>query len=276
MNRSPDSNYPIDISWLENDRQVDAINAAIDGGIPLNSFRDLVELSIPYLGYVKFGWASSMVTSCLAEKIKVLQKAGIPFWFGGTLFELAFTQGRLENLLDWCDDQGVEHFEISDGTIEIEETEKCRLVEKIAKRFTVFSEVGSKDVKKVMPPSEWKRKILLEIGAGASFVIAEGRESGTVGIYRSSGEIRTGLIEELKDVEIDFSKMIFEAPNKSQQVWFLENLGREVNFGNLPMTDILNVECLRLGLRGDTLNLYHQMPSERWPALKFGTTRYGK
>lgn len=245
---------PVKLPKLPSDRQKSAVNAAIDGGIPVSLFRDLIELSPECISFIKFGWGSGAITRRIDEKVAVLREHGIPFWFGGTLFEIAYQQKDLPRMLDWCEAKGARYFEVSDGSIELPEEEKCQLIQELAQRFQVLSEVGSKDQEKVMTPSEWRRRILNEMEAGSEFVIAEGRESGTAGIYRSSGEVRIGLVEQLREEGVDFSRMLFEAPQKSQQIWFLQALGREVNLGNLALTEILNVECLRLGLRGDTVN----------------------
>lgn len=231
------------------------ITAAIDGGVPLSVFRDCVEQSADFLDFVKFGWASAFISSTLNEKIKILIDHGIDFWIGGTAIEIAYLEGRIPQFLESLHDLGASYVEVSDGKVEFPGDEKVKLISELSESFRVLSEIGSKDVKHVMTPRIWISKIREELDAGAWKIIAEGRESGTVGIYRSSGEIREGLLEEIRECGVPIKDLIFEAPNKSQQVWLIERFSGEVNFGNIPLMDVLNVAALRLGLRADTIFL---------------------
>ena len=174
---------------------------------------------------------------------------------GGTLTEIAIRQGRVEGLVSWLRELGLRHVEISDGTIELERTVKRELIERLSKEFTVFAEVGSKDVDFIMPPYIWVEQIESDLEAGAWKVIAEARESGTAGIYRADGEPRTGLIEEIAH-SIDPGRLIFDAPRHSQQVWLLKHFGTECNLGNIAPADVLSLETLRLGLRSDTVESF--------------------
>lgn len=233
----------------------EGITAAIDGGLPLSVFRDCVEQSSEFLDFVKFGWASAFITKTLHEKIKILRDNGIQFWIGGTALEIAYLEGRIDPFIDFIGELGAEYVEVSDGKVEFEGSEKIELISRLSGSFRVLSEIGSKDVKQVMTPRIWITKIREELDAGAWKIIAEGRESGTVGIYRPSGEIREGLLEEIRECGVPIDDLIFEAPNKSQQVWLIERFSQDVNFGNIPLMDVLNVAALRLGLRADTLFL---------------------
>ncbi len=235
-----------------------AITAATDDGIGLSTFRDAVELNAEYLDYVKFGWGSSIITNVLSEKIAILKLNDVDFWIGGTAFEIAILQKREAQFIDWVEALGATHFEISDGTIDLQEEKKLGLIEILSKRFRVLSEIGSKDVDHVTSPREWIRQIRNEKEAGAWKIIAEGRESGTSGIYRNTGEIREGLINEICESGINIDELIFEAPQKAQQVWLIKRLSRMVNFGNIPLEQVLNVQALRLGLRADTAFLHEQ------------------
>jgi phosphosulfolactate synthase len=172
---------------------------------------------------------------------------------GGTLTELAIAQDRLEELIDWVRRLGLSHFEISDGTIALERSRKVALIERLAGEFTVLSEVGSKDdTGAITPPYRWVEQMREELEAGAWKVIAEGREAGTAGIFRPTGEVREGLIGEIVH-EIDSKRILFDAPRKHQQVWFVRRFGADVNLGNIAVDDVLALETLRLGLRSDTM-----------------------
>ncbi len=229
------------------------ITAVIDAGLGYSELEGHVEAAGAIIDFVKFGWGTALVTENLARKVDLLRDRRIPFWFGGTLFELAHQQGRVDRLADWAWDMGCEYFEVSDGTIELAEVEKLRHIEELARRFTVVSEVGKKDPEYVMPPSEWIRRLSGELRAGAWKVITEGRESGKAGIYNKAGEVPTALIEDVLASGIPLRDIIFEAPMKAQQVWFLRNVSWEANLGNIAPGDAIKLETLRLGLRGDTM-----------------------
>jgi phosphosulfolactate synthase len=171
---------------------------------------------------------------------------------GGTLTEIALRDGRVEGLIAWCKELGIGHVEVSDGTIELSAERKRELVARLAREFTVFSEVGSKDDERIMAPYRWVQEIEAELEAGAWKVIAEARESGTAGIFRPDGEVRMGLIDEIAHA-VDHAHLIFEAPQRAQQVWFIRRFGSEVNLGNIAPDDVLSLETLRLGLRSDTM-----------------------
>jgi phosphosulfolactate synthase len=227
------------------------ITHVLDRGLSVSDIDSLIEVAGDYVDVVKLGWGTALVSSNLEAKIERYRHHGIPVVFGGTLLELAISQGRLEPALEWMRSLGIGHVEISDGTIAMAHEEKLELIERLAGEFTVMSEVGSKDDTKIMAPYRWVELIERELEAGAWKVVAEARESGTSGIFRHDGEVRMGLIDEIVHA-IPHERMLFEAPRKSQQVWFIRRLGANVNLGNVIAEDVLSLETMRLGLRADT------------------------
>ncbi|MDQ4042162.1 MAG: phosphosulfolactate synthase [Actinomycetota bacterium] len=226
----------------------------LDRGLSVAEVEGMIEVAGDFVDFVKLGWGSALATGNLQAKLARYRAHDIPVVLGGTLTEIAISQRRLEGLVDYVKELGLMHVEVSDGTIELDHDEKLRLIERLAKEFTVFSEVGSKDDAKIMAPYRWVEQIESELAAGAWKVIAEARESGNAGIFRGDGEVRMGLIDEIAH-EVDPGRMVFEAPRKHQQVWFIERFGPEVNLGNIPPADVLSLETLRLGLRSDTANV---------------------
>lgn len=230
------------------------ITHVLDKGMSVAEVDGMIEVAGDIVDFVKLGWGSALATRNLRPKLDRYRDHAIPVVLGGTLTELAISQRRLDGLIDYVKALGLSHVEVSDGTITLDHDEKLRLIERLAKEFTVFSEVGSKDDTKIMAPYRWVEQIRSELKAGAWKVIAEARETGTAGIYRADGEVRMGLIDEIAH-EVDPALMVFEAPRKEQQVWFIERFGAEVNLGNIGPTDVLPLETLRLGLRSDTANV---------------------
>jgi len=228
------------------------ITHVLDRGLSLRQVDDLVEVCGDSVDIVKLGWGTALATGNLRPKLELLRRHGIVAVLGGTLTELAIRQGRIEGLVAWLHDLGLEHVEVSDGTISLAADEKRGLIRRLAKEFTVLSEVGSKDAEEIMAPYRWVEQIQAELDAGAWKVIAEARETGTAGIYRPDGEVRMGLIDEIAHA-IDPARMLFEAPRKDQQVFFLRRFGPEVNLGNIAPDEVLSLETLRLGLRSDTM-----------------------
>jgi phosphosulfolactate synthase len=224
----------------------------LDKGLSCAEVDALMEVTGDAVDIVKLGWGTALVTQNLEAKLARYRAHAIPVVLGGTLTEIALRDGRIDGLIAWCRELGIAHVEVSDGTIALEPERKRELVARLARDFTVFSEVGSKDDEKIMAPYRWVEEIEAELAAGAWKVIAEARESGTVGIFRGDGEVRMGLIDEIAH-KVDPSNLIFEAPRKEQQVWFLKRFGREVNLGNIAPADVLSLETLRLGLRSDTV-----------------------
>jgi phosphosulfolactate synthase len=236
----------------EKPRQV-GITMAMDKGLSLREVEDFISVSGNYIDIVKLGWGTSYVTPNLKEKIKIYQKAGIPVYFGGTLFEAFIVRGQFKEYIKVLEKYDLDYAEVSDGSIDLDHDVKCDFVSKLSKRVTVLSEVGSKDVDKIIPPYKWIKLMQEELEAGAWKVIGEARESGNVGLFRSSGEVRSGLVEEIL-TKIPFENIIWEAPQKAQQVWFIKLLGSNVNLGNIAPNEMIPLETIRIGLRGDTLS----------------------
>jgi len=224
----------------------------LDKGLSVAEVDGLLEVAAPYVDIIKFGWGTSVVIENLDAKIDRCIEKGIDIYCGGSLFELALKRGKIDDYIGYLKDRGIKLIEVSDGVIELPAVEKLRYIERLAKDFKVLSEVGSKDETVVVAPYRWVKQIKDELAAGAWKVITEGRESGTVGLYRGSGEIRTGLIEEI-EIQIDTTRLMFEAPQKAQQVWLIKHFGANVNLGNIPPSEVIALETMRQGLRADTM-----------------------
>jgi phosphosulfolactate synthase len=224
----------------------------LDKGLSCADAEGLLEVAGPSVDLVKLGWGTAVVTANLESKLRCFERAGVPVVLGGTLTEIALQAGRIDGLVAWMRELGLRHVEVSDGTLAIPQEEKLALISRLAKEFTVLSEVGSKDAEEIMAPYRWVEQIQAELEAGAWKVITESRETGSAGIYRADGEVRMGLIDEIAH-RVDIDLLLFEAPRKEQQVWFLKRFGREVNLGNIAPDDVLSLETLRLGLRADTV-----------------------
>ncbi len=227
----------------------------IDRGLSLADVDGLLEVAKDSVDVVKLGWGTAVVSANLKPKLERYAMHGIPVVLGGTLTEIAIRQGRVDGLVAWLRELGLRHVEISDGTIMLEAEVKRELIERLAREFTVLAEVGSKDADFIMAPYVWVEQIERDLDAGAWKVIAEARESGTAGIYRANGEIRTGLIDEIVHA-IEPDRLIFDAPRQQQQVWLLKRFGTECNLGNIAPADVLSLETLRLGLRSDTVERF--------------------
>jgi phosphosulfolactate synthase len=235
-------------------RQV-GISHVLDRGLSIAEVDGLIEVAGDSVDLVKLGWGTALATGNLVPKLDRYRQHGIPVVLGGSLTELAIAQGQLEPLVEWVQHLGLEYFEISDGTIALEHDRKLELIDRLARDFQVLSEVGSKDdTGAITPPYLWVEQMRQELDAGAWKVIAEGRESGTAGIFRPSGEVREGLINEIVH-GIDPDQILFDAPRKDQQVWFVRRFGPDVNLGNVPTVEVLALETLRLGLRSDTMGV---------------------
>jgi phosphosulfolactate synthase len=234
------------------------ITMMVDGGLPTRHFRDVVESGAEFLDFVKFGWGTALVTKDLCEKIAVLRDTGVDFYFGGTLFEKFVLQDRVDDYRDLCETHSCEYVEISNGTIDLSNSEKAGYIRKLSADYRVISEVGFKDAERSenLPPSRWIECIHEDLDAGAVLVTLEARESGKSGICRPNGELRFGLIEELLTCELGHESLLFEAPSTELQNYFVKRLGPNVNLGNVAATAILGLETIRLGLRADTLTRF--------------------
>lgn len=224
---------------------------AMDKGLSIREVEDFIEVAGEYVDIVKLGWSTSYVVPNLQGKLDVYKAAGIPVYFGGTLFEAFIIRNEFEEYRRILDKYDLKYAEVSDGSIELPHEEKCRYISTLASQVTVLSEVGSKDDQKIIPPYKWISLMQAELDAGAWKVIGEAREGGNVGLFRSTGEVRSGLVEEIL-TKIPFEKIIWEAPQKEQQVWFVKLLGANVNLGNISPREVVPLETIRLGLRGDT------------------------
>ena len=228
------------------------ITHVMDKGLTLEAIRGLAETAGEYIDIVKLGWGTSYVTQNLADKLQLYRDLKLPVVCGGTLLEAAEARGRVDEYRTWLSKHGFDCVEISDGTITLPRERKLELIDLFARDFRVLSEVGSKDAEAIFAPYQWVEWIREELEAGAWKVITEARESGTAGIFRGSGEVRSGLIDEIVH-DFGYDRLLFEAPQKGQQAWFIRHLGPDVNLGNIPPEEVIPLETLRLGLRSDTM-----------------------
>jgi phosphosulfolactate synthase len=231
------------------------LTMVMDKGLSFGEAENFLSVSEPHTDIIKLGFGTSFVTPNLRKKIELYQSHNIPVYFGGTLFEAFVIRNQFDDYIAMCKDYNIDMIEVSDGSIEIPHAEKCGYIEKIAKYATVLSEVGSKDAAHIIPPYKWIELMSAELSAGSSYVIAEAREAGNVGIYRGSGEVREGLVQEIL-TKIPVEQILWEAPQKAQQLYFLELVGCNVNLGNIAPNEVIPLEAMRIGLRGDTFDLY--------------------
>ncbi len=235
------------------------ITMVMDKGLSIEESRNLMSVGHPHIDMVKLGFGTSFVTPQLREKLEVYRSYNMPVYFGGTLFEAFLIRNQFDDYIAVCKDFGVSYMEVSDGSITIPHAEKCGYIEKLARHGVVLSEVGSKDAAHIIPPYKWIELMRAELSAGSAYVIAEAREAGNVGIYRGSGEVREGLVQEIL-TQIPAEKILWEAPQKAQQLYFLELIGCNVNLGNIAPAEVIALETMRIGLRGDTFHLYLNKP----------------
>src|SRR5437762_8270663 len=224
----------------------------MDKGLNLRDIEGMFDTGGAFVDIVKFGWGASYVTNKLEKKSALYRNFETPVVCGGTLFEAVYARDRIDEFKSWLQEHRFSHVEISDGTLDIPRDEKLELIADFARDFVVLSEVGSKDSDVVYALYQWVQWVKEERDAGAWKVITEAREGGTAGIFRKDGDMRTGLIDEIAH-EIDFHDLVWEAPTKSSQAWFVQHFGPDVNLGNIPPDEVIPLETLRLGLRGDTL-----------------------
>lgn len=231
------------------------LTMVMDKGLSLSESNALCENGEQIIDLIKLGFGTSFITPKLHEKISLYKQHNFQVYLGGTLFEAYYVRNQLDDFLRLNDKLGLQTIEISDGSLDIPHTKKCEVIASLSKNFTVLSEVGSKDAEKVIPPYEWIELMQKELEAGAWKVIAEARESGTVGMFRNNGEVRTGLIAEIIR-QIESHQILWETPQKNQQVFFIKLLGANANLGNISPQEILALEALRLGLRGDSFDFF--------------------
>lgn len=232
------------------------VTHVIDTGLSAQAAEGTMCSIADFVDVVRLGWGTAYVTRDLQEKLAVYRSHGVPVMLGGTLTELAWLQGKIPELRAWLAELGIEHVEVSSGIVPIPAADKLALIAEFAKDHTVFAEIGEKDPNALLAPYRWVALIQEALDAGASQVVCEGRAGGDAGMYRPDGEVRTGLVDEIVH-EVDLDRLIFEAPQRHQQIWFIERFGTNVNLGNIHAPDVISLETLRLGLRADTLQQFH-------------------
>lgn len=231
--------------------RISGLTMVMDKGLSIREAEDFISVGSEYTDFVKLGFGTSLITPGFGEKIKLYREAGIRPYFGGTLFEAFIIRNMFKEFLEFLDKYQVDLVEVSDGSYDIEHGRKLDYISRLAERGTVISEVGSKKKDVVYSPDEWVAMMKSELGAGSVKVIAEARESGTTGIYNEDGSINNKIICTIAD-HVKLENVIWEAPLKSQQAWFIKHFGANVNLGNISPNEIIPLESLRLGLRGDT------------------------
>ncbi len=235
------------------------LTMVMDKGLSVQEARNLCESSGHLIDYLKLGFGTSLVSNNLKEKIKIYKENNIRVYFGGTLFEAFVIRNMYDDFLKYLSTYNVEMIEVSDGSMHMEHDVKCEYIQKLSKKFTVISEVGTKEAGIIISPNKWIKMMKNELQAGSINVIAEARESGNVGIYRPNGNAHVVLINKILD-NVPKDSILWESPNKSQQVWFVKLLGANVNLGNIAPNEVISLETIRLGLRGDTF--LHYLPDE--------------
>lgn len=231
------------------------LTMVMDKGLSMRQAEDTISASGQFIDLVKLGFGTSLVSNDLASKINLYQEHGIQVYLGGTLFEAFLIRGQLDDYRKLLDKLGLDTLEVSDGSIELDHDKKCEIIRDLAKDYRVLSEVGSKEAGIIIHPNKWKKMMKNELEAGSWKVIAEARESGNVGIYRPNGSAHVSLINKILDV-IPKDSILWEAPQKAQQVWFINQLGANVNLGNIAPAEVIPLETLRIGVRGDTFFNY--------------------
>jgi len=231
----------------------------MDKGLSLKEAEHFIESSAPFTDLVKFGFGTALITRDLKEKVKLYQSAGLKAYFGGTLFEMFFVRGQFDDYRRFVEDSGLKNVEVSDGTIKMDHEEKLECIRTLAKDYQVLSEIGTKVKGVELPNHVWVSSMKTELQAGAWKVIAEARESGTIGIYDSEGKANRELIDDIMK-EISVNDVLWEAPNKAQQTMFIKMIGANVNLGNIAPHEVVSLEALRCGLRGDTF--FDVLPEE--------------
>ncbi len=231
--------------------RTNGVTMVMDKGISTRQAEDMISTSSDYIDFVKLGFGTSIISKNTKEKIKLYKAAGIKVYVGGTLFEAFVIRNKFDEYVKYISDLGLDTAEVSDGSITIEHDLKCEYINKLSKNFTVLSEVGSKEEGVIIHPQRWIKMMESELKAGSYKVIAEARESGTVGIFHKNGSAHTMLINRIVN-KVKLENIIWETPQKSQQVYFIKMFGANVNVGNIGVDDVIPLETLRIGLRGDT------------------------
>jgi phosphosulfolactate synthase len=231
--------------------RTNGVTMVMDKGLSLRQAEDFVSVSADFVDFVKLGFGTSLITKNVKEKIKLYKNAGMKVFVGGTLFEAFVARDKFDDYLRYINDLGLDSAEVSDGSLDLNHEKKCEFISTLSKDFTVLSEVGSKEEGVIIHPARWINMMQSELEAGAFKVIAEARESGTVGIFHKNGSAHTMLINRIVN-KVKIENILWETPQKGQQVYFIKLFGCDVNLGNIGMDDVIPLETLRLGLRGDT------------------------
>ncbi len=235
------------------------ITMMMDKGLSLREAENFIQSSSEYTDLVKLGFGTALITKNLSEKVKLYKSAGLKPYFGGTLFEMFIVRGMFDDYRRFLEENEMEMAEVSDGSINLPHDQKLEYIQKLSEQVTVLSEVGSKRVDIFLPPDEWVSEMKTELEAGAWKVIAEARESGTIGIYNKDGSANIALIEDIRH-HVKIENVLWEAPKKNQQVWFIKSMGANVNLGNIAPNEVVPLEALRQGLRGDTF--FEELPED--------------
>lgn len=226
----------------------------LDNGVPLGAAQQLLVAAGPFIDIWKFGWGTAYLDPELPQKLRLLNQHGVRACLGGTLMEIAWGQGKVDECLAWAASAGVPLVEVSRGVMPMSADDKTRLVRRAVSSFTVLTEVGSKDPARQMPPHAWAEEVKRDLDAGAWLVVTEGRESGTVGTFDAQGAVIESVVDAVVDVA-GADRILFEAPQKDQQAWFIRRFGPDVNLANIALDKVMALEALRLGLRADTVRL---------------------
>jgi phosphosulfolactate synthase len=234
--------------------RITGLTHVLDKGLSLVQLQSLIETGGTSIDFIKLGWGTAYVSNGVKAKVAMCRGAGINLCLGGTLFEIAVRQGRLHAYVRWLHRLGIKHIEVSNGAVDLPVQRKRALIRTLSAELRVIAEVGSKDSSRPVIAAEWVEEMAGDLEAGASLLIAEGRESGTVGLYHADGEVREELVEAITEA-LPAGRVLFEAPRKEQQAWLIRRIGSNVNLGNIPPAEVLALETLRLGLRADTLDL---------------------
>lgn len=238
----------------------DGVTMVMDKGLGLKQAELYIDSCADYVDLVKLGFGTSVITPNLTQKIKLYKEAGFKVYVGGTLFEAFIIRNKFDDYVKFVEKLKIDHVEVSDGSIVMDHDQKCKYINKLAKNFTVLSEVGSKEEGIIIHPNKWTSMMKSELDAGSWKVIAEARESGNVGIYHRNGSPHTMLMNKII-AKVKPENILWEAPQKSQQVWFIKQFGANVNLGNIAFEEVIPLETLRLGLRGDTFFTF--LPKEK-------------
>jgi phosphosulfolactate synthase len=234
--------------------RVTGLTHVLDKGLSLVQLQSLIETGGTSIDFIKLGWGTAYVSNGVKAKVAMCQEAGINLCLGGTLFEIAVKQGRLRDYVSWLHRLGIKHIEVSNGAVDLPVQRKRSLIRTLSSELRVIAEVGSKDSSHPVVAAQWVAEMVGDLEAGASLLIAEGRESGTVGLYQADGRVREDLVERITEA-LPAGGVVFEAPRKEQQAWLIRRIGPNVSLGNIPPAEVLALETLRLGLRADTLDL---------------------